>query len=263
LNKTYRTVRKTTKTALLLMAGVSLFVTLSPATSSADTKSSFTAEQKTELEGLFNQYINDNPELIMESVRQHQMDQENKAAQSAQESLKDYQKGFSNKDLPMMGNPDGDVTVVELFDYNCGYCKKAFNDLVKLVEEDKNVRIVLQDLPILSPSSRKMAELSLAAQKQGKYFEMHKALMEHRGSQSEEAFMKLAEDIGLDIEQFKKDVVSEEVKKQVSDIKQMAQALGVRGTPGFIIGDKIYPGYIGDKGLRDAIKQAREDAEAK
>ncbi len=263
MNKINKTAQKTTKTALLLMAGASMLMTLVPTAANADVKSSFTKEQKAELEVMFGQFINDNAALMMESVRQHQIDQEKKAKQTAQESLAEYLPLFANKDLPMMGNPDGDITIVEFFDYNCGYCKKAFSDLMKLVEEDKNVRVVLQDLPILSPSSQKMSELSLAAQKQGKYFELHKALMEYRGSQSDEAFLKLAGDIGLDVEQLKKDASSDEVRGGVTLIKQMAAALGVRGTPGFIIGDQIFPGYIGDGGLADAIKQARERAKAK
>jgi protein-disulfide isomerase len=261
----YKTAQKTTKTALLLMASASLLLTLAPTSSLAQTgvESGFTEEQKAELQTLFRQFINDNPVLMMESVRNYQMDQEKKEAQTAQESLKEYLPIFASKDLPMMGNSDGDVTIVEFFDYNCGYCKKAFSDIMKLVEKDKNVRVVLQDLPILSPTSQKMAELSLAAQKQGKYFEMHKALMEYRGSQSDEAFLKLAEDIGLDVEQLKKDAASAEVQASIAEIRKISQALGVRGTPGFIIGNQIYPGYIGETALEDAIKQAREDAKAK
>jgi len=267
LNKINKTAQKTTKTVLLLMAGASMLMMLAPTATShaaqADAKSSFTKEQKAELESMFSQFINDNPVLLMESVRQYQMDLDKKAEQTAQESLVEYKAVFANKDLPMMGDPDGDVTVVEFFDYNCGYCKKAFSDILKLVEKDKNVRVVLQDLPILSPTSQKMSELSLAAQKQGKYFEMHKALMEYRGSQNDAAFMKLAEEVGLNIEQLKKDAAGAQVKAAIEEIKKMSQALGVRGTPGFIIGGQIYPGYIGESGLEEAIKQAREDAKAK
>ncbi len=268
MNKINKTAQKSNKTALLLLAGAIILTSFAPVTSSwassdAEAKSSFTEEQKAELKDMFRQFINDNAELMMESVRKYQMDQEQKAAQTAQESLKEYLPFFANKDLPMIGNKDGDVTVVEFFDYNCGYCRKAFEDIIKLIKKDENIRVVFQDIPILSPTSQKMAEFSLAAHKQGKYFEMHKAFMEHRGSQSDEAFLKLAKDAGLDVEQLKKDAKSDEVKATINKIHQMAQTLGIRGTPGFVIGDQIYPGYIGKSGLEDAVKKARESSKSK
>jgi len=102
-----------------------------------------------------------------------------------------------------------------------------------------------------------MAEFALAAQKQGKYFEMHTALMDHRGAQSDEAFLKVAEEVGLDVDKLKVDAKSDDVAKEIAKSMEMAKDLGIRGTPGFVIGDKIYPGYIGVDGVKDAIKAAR------
>ncbi len=218
----------------------------------------FTSEQKQEVEALFKQFITDNPELILQSVKQYQEDQERKVMQSAQENLKEYQSYFAKKDLPMTGNPDGDVTIVEFFDFNCGYCKKAFEDVQTIIKDDKNVRIIFQDMPILSPSSAKMTNLALAAHKQGKYFEMHKALMDYRGSQNDAAFFKLAEELGLDMDQLKLDALGADVQASVTKSKDMAQALGIRGTPGFIIGNKVYPGYIGIEAMKKAVQEARE-----
>ncbi len=241
---------------LALTAGVCA-VAMSASTQSAQAAESFTADQKKEMEVLFKEYITNNPELILESVRKYQEDQERKVMQSAQENLKEYQSFFAQDDIPMAGNPEGDVTVVEFFDYNCGYCKKAFEDVQKIIAEDKNVRVVFMDMPILSPSSAKMSNISLAAHKQGKYFETHRALMDYRGSQSDEAFYKVASDVGLDMEKLKVDVESPDIQTFITKSKNMAQALGVRGTPGFVIGDKVYPGYIGMDAMRNAIKEAR------
>ena len=218
---------------------------------------SFTPEQVKELEGLFKQFLADNPEAILKSVDDYRAEQEKKTQQSAKENLKEYKSYFEDNSLPMAGNPDGDVTVVEYFDYNCGYCRKAFSDLQKLMQEDKNIRVVFQEMPILSPSSKKMAEFAMAAHKQGKYFEMHQALMDYRGSQSDEAYHKLAMDIGLDLEKLKADAASEAVAGEIQKAVEMARSLGVRGTPGFIIGDEVYPGYIGMEGLKKAIETAR------
>lgn len=244
---------------LLLAAGIISTASILPAyTAQAETASSaFTVEQTAELDKMFRKFMTDNPETIMESVRLYQEQQEKRAQQTAQEKLADYQDEFAKKDAPMGGNPDGDVTLVEFFDYNCGYCKKAFSDIQKLIGEDSNLRVVFQEMPILSPTSTKMAALSLAAKKQGKYFEMHTALMDHRGNQSDATFLKLGEDLGLDTEQLKKDADSAEIKSEIDKAKKMAFELGIRGTPGFVIGDKIYPGYIGIDGLRKAIKEIR------
>ncbi len=217
----------------------------------------FNAEQTKEIEVLFKKFLSDNPELILKSVDDYRSSQEKKTQQSAQKNLAEYKDYFADNKLPIAGNPNGDVTVVEYFDYNCGYCRKAFADLVSLIEEDKNVRIILQEMPILSPSSIKMASIALAAHKQGKYFEMHTALMDYKGGQSDNAFYGLAEKLGLDIEKLKTDAASADIKAQIQKSMDMARALDIRGTPGFIIGNEIYPGYIGMDGLRDAVKKAR------
>ncbi len=218
----------------------------------------FTDEQKAEIKGLFEEFLFEKPELILEAVDRYRADQEEQSKLSAQENLAKHASYFEGKDLPSMGNPDGDVTVVEFFDYNCGYCRKAFQDLVKLVEKDKNVRVVFQEMPILSPSSHQMAKVSLAAHAQGKYFEMHNALMDYRGSQSNESFYKVAEGLDLDIEKLKADTESAAMNASINKYLDRGRSLGIRGTPGFIIGDKIYPGYIGMKGLEDGVKKARD-----
>jgi len=222
----------------------------------------FTAKQTKEIEVLFKKFLSENPELILETVDNYRSTQEKLTQQSAQKNLAEYEDYFAAKDLPTAGNPDGDVTLVEYFDYNCGYCRKAFEDIVVLLEEDKNLRVIFQEMPILSPSSINMASIALAAQEQGKYFEMHQALMDYRGGQSDEAFYGVAKKIGLDIEKLKIAAGSDEVKAKIKKSMDMAKTLDIRGTPGFIIGDKIYPGYIGLDGLREAVKDAR-DAKAK
>lgn len=238
----------------LLALATGAAIMFAPLSSSAQ---SFTDEQKKELEVIFKQMLAENPQAILDSVEQYRADQERKSQQSAQENLKEYVEFFKSNDLPMAGNPEGDVTIVEFFDYNCGYCRKAFEDIQKIIDEDKNIRVVFQEMPILSPSSAKMATYALAALRQGKYFEMHTAIMDYKGSQTDAAYIKLAEDLGLDIEKLKVDAASAEVKGEIEKAKKIANDLGIRGTPGFIIGDKIYPGYIGTDGLRRGIKEAR------
>ncbi len=117
--------------------------------------------------------------------------------------------------------------------------------------------MVFQEMPILSPSSKIMAEYAMAAHEQGKYFEMHQALMDYRGGQGDEAYIKLAKGLGLDIEKLKADAKSASVSASIDKSSSMAKDLGIRGTPGFVIGNEIYPGYIGIDSLRKAVEKAR------
>lgn len=217
-----------------------------------------TDAQKEEINTIIKEYIASNPQDILDAVENYRMEQEKQIEKSAKDNLKTYEDFFKRDDITIGGNPDGDVTIVEFFDYNCGYCRKAFMDIRKLIEQDDNLRVVLLEMPILSPSSKKMAEIALAAHEQGKYFEMHTALMDYKGNQSEDAFLKLAEKLDLDIEKMKKDMQSEKIQAAIGKTAEMGRKLGVRGTPGFIIGDEIYPGYIGLQGLKNAVKEARK-----
>lgn len=141
-----------------------------------------------------------------------------------------------------VGNPNGDVTVVEFFDYNCSYCRRAMPDLVRLIENDPKVRVVLKEFPILRRESEGAARVALAAGKQGKYFELHRALFEANGLKSEEVALKLAADLGLDVDRLKADMNGADVTKTLEDARALAQRLGVQGTPFYLIGDRVLPG---------------------
>ncbi len=220
----------------------------------------FTDAQKQEMQSIIKDFLMDNPQVILDAVEKYRTDQEEQMNKNAKENLATYKDNFLADHLPIAGNPEGDITVVEFFDYNCGYCRKAFEDIRKLIETDKNLRVVFQEMPILSPSSKKMAQMALAAHNQGKYFEMHSALMDYKGNQSDAAYFKLAEKIGLDVEKLKADMESEAVAAALGKTADVGRKLGIRGTPGFIIGDEIYPGYIGVDGMKDAIAKARKEA---
>ncbi len=143
---------------------------------------------------------------------------------------------------PVVGNVKGDVPVIEFFDYNCGYCKKAFLDLAKLMDKDKKVRVILKELPILSKGSEEAARVALAAKMQGKYWEFHRAMLESQGQANEASALRIAEKLGLDMARLKKDMASAEVKKEIDDTRQLASKMGIQGTPHFIVGDRIIPG---------------------
>lgn len=221
----------------------------------------FNEEQEEEIGGLVREYLLENPGVIVEALEKFQQQEEERALRAAQENLEKHRDWLESSDQPIAGNPDGDVTVVEFFDYNCGYCKRALDDVVKIVESDNNVKFVLAEMPILGPSSETAARWALAAKEQGKYFDYHVALMRHRGGKSESTLAGIAEDLGLDVDQMRKDADSDKVTRKIAKFRQVASDLGISGTPAFIVGDQVMRGYVGDAVLRGAIRDERNNAE--
>src|SRR3990172_3901380 len=162
---------------------------------------------------------------------------------------------------PIVGNVMGDVPIVEFFDYNCGFCKKAFPDVAKLMEKDKKVRVILKEFPILSKGSEEASRVALAATMQGKYWEFHRAMLEVQGQATEASALRTAEKLGLDMPRIKKDMASAEVKKEIEDTRKLAAKIGIQGTPHFIVGDRVIAGApenLGemlDKHLSDVRKE--------
>ena len=143
---------------------------------------------------------------------------------------------------PIVGNAKGDVTVIEFFDYNCGYCKKAFTRPRQADGQGQAGRVILKEFPILSKGSEEASRVALAAKMQGKYWEFHRAMLESQGQANEASALRVAEKLGLDMARLKKDMASAEVKKEIDDTRQLATKMGIQGTPHFIVGDRIIPG---------------------
>lgn len=221
-------------------------------------EATFTDAQKTQIQEVIKSYLMENPNVIAEAMQAYQLKMQQEKMVSAEKALTDKYDELTAKGLPSAGNPDGDVTIVEFYDYNCGYCKKAFTDVTSIIETDKNVRVVFMEMAILGPPSEVAARWSQAAHKQGKFFEFHKGMMTSADRLDEAGIEQLATSIGMDVAKAKTDVASEEVKTEIAKHRELALSLGIQGTPGFVIGKKLYPGYIGDQGMKDAVKLARE-----
>ena len=216
---------------------------------------------RTDIESIIKDYILNNPQVILDSVETYSQSQQHMAAEQQQEEIKKNIDWLENNDmLPVAGNPNGDVTVVEFFDYNCGYCKKALDDVLTLIEEDKNVRLVLVDMPILGRTSEVAARWAMAARKQDAYLPFHIAVMKHNGAINELTLADIAEKMDLDVDQMRVDADSDEVRAKISEKSQKAAQMGIGGTPAFVIGGKLFGGYIGLDRMREAVKSAREDA---
>ena len=240
------------------LAGMAAISLATGSSAQAQQSTAFNEAERTAIEAIVHDYLLENPEIIADALRELRTRQEMAAMAERQAQVVALsERLFSNPASPEMGNPDGDVTVVEFFDYNCGYCKTVRHDLFALVEQDPNVRVVFKELPILSPSSVTAARAALAAREQGLYIDYHNALMDHRGSMTDETVFALAEQVGLDVDQLRQDMGDPSIDQAIAGNLEMAQALGLRGTPAFIVGETIIPGAVGLDELRNAVHEAR------
>lgn len=222
----------------------------------------FTPAQKTELNAMMKDFLMENPQVILDAVNKFKEDEAKREEEKAKGALKELSKELYDSGSPFLGNPAAKTVLVEYFDYNCGYCKKAFEEITKLVAEDKDVKVILKDMPILSEQSLKASKWALAAHKQGKYAAFHGAMMKHNGPKTDDVLTKLAKDSGLDIEKLKKDAEGADIQKIIEQDVATAQKLSISGTPGFIIGDEIIRGYVPYEGLKELIKQMRDGKKA-
>lgn len=243
----------TSQTKLTLLAAAALGFLFAPAPAKA-----FDNSQTKEIEKIIASYLLENPTIIQKALDKYNVGLAEAADQMRLDAIKKNKKHLTGKNLPSIGNPNASVTVVEFFDYNCGYCKRALTDVIQTVANDKDVRIVFHELPILSEDSKLTAEWALAAHKQGKYYEFHKAMMKYRGAKNINVLTKISNDIGLDAEKMRKDAKSDAIAKELQTSIRVAREIGVSGTPAFIVNDEFYGGYLGKGGLERVISQARE-----
>lgn len=247
------------KTILVLSA----FALLPSMAMAADASSSaLTDAQKTAVEAVVRELLlKKEPELIVKAAQEVQKRMETESAAKGQEAiLKNRDKLLKDPNAPVGGNPKGDVTVVEFFDYQCGYCKMAQENVLKLLNDDKNVRILYKEYPILGPVSTFAAKAALASVEQGKYIKFHEALMSVKDRLTEESVLSTAKSVGLDVEKLKKTMESEKIEKIIKDNQDLAAEIGARGTPAFIIGDKLYPGVLSVEQMKETIAEARKSA---
>ncbi len=222
-------------------------------------QTSFSPEQKKELENLVRDILVKNPQILVEAMQALERQQEERAAAGAKLAIKENAKEIFDDGVSYVaGNPKGDVTLVEFFDYRCGYCKQVQGPLLALLKEDSKLRVVLKELPVLGPDSMFAARAAIASQEQkGKYLDFHNAMMAHRGQLPESEVFRLAGSVGLDVERLKKDMASPKVSQVIERNLTLAQKIGVDGTPGFVIGEQLIPGAIPLETMRQVVKQQR------
>jgi len=214
-----------------------------PAAPSAPPSGDFSPQQRQSIEKIVKDYLIANPEIFLEVQTALESKLEQQQAERLKAAIADNARDiYRDPAADVAGNPEGDITVVEFFDYNCGYCKRGLHDVVKLIESDPKVRVVFKELPILSKGSEEASRVAIAAGKQGKYWDMHKAMLEAKGVMNEANALQIATKLGLDMDKLKKDMASPEVQKEIEKSEALAKKMGVNGTPHFLVGNRAIPG---------------------
>ncbi|WP_246525784.1 DsbA family protein [Thalassovita aquimarina] len=202
--------------------------------------------------------IRENPEIVYEAVAILEKRQAD-ALEIAKKEVLSSQRDLLERDpnAPVLGNPEGDVTIVEFFDYNCPYCRRVKPEVKAVIEADPNIRLVYREWPILGEGSVFAAKAALAARKQGKYAEFHWAMMGIKGRANEISVLRVAAEIGLDVEKLRKDMEAPEVQEHFETSMRLTRALGFNGTPSFVIGDNLVAGFVERSELAKRITEAR------
>jgi protein-disulfide isomerase len=205
---------------------------------------------RTELNKIIEDFIRNNPEVVRDAL----------IGLAAREEAERKQAGFAKvrDDVgdPVMGNPNGKITLYEFSDYNCGYCKRVFEPIQLLLRDNPDVRLVIKEFPILSQSSLVAAKAAIAAEIQGKFSAYHIAMMTYRGQITESVVMRLAAQAGVNEKQLKVDMESPKTAAIIQRTREAAAALEINGTPGLVVGNTVVPGAIG---LDELIKLITEE----
>lgn len=213
-----------------------------------------------EIEKVVIETIKKKPELIVEALQDYQDNMDKHASDAQKQAFAKHKEELLRDGYSLViGNPVGDVKMVVFKDYRCGYCKQAWDNIKQLLAEDKNVKIILKELPVLGPQSVMAAKYAIASEKQGKYKEFDEALMEHNGSWDEASLMLVAQNIGIDTLKLKEDVKLPEIEQKINKNLELARDIGIGGTPAFFIGVQFFPGSIPLSSMKEVIASERKN----
>jgi protein-disulfide isomerase len=242
--------------ALFLVATLGMGQTIAQPASPMSSK----AAELDPFEQRVREYLLKNPEVIMEALQILQERQRAAEAENFKRTIAERSDEILNDPAaPVGGNPEGDVTLVEFFDYNCPYCRRVAPTVADLEEADPNLRIVYKEYPILGPGSQFAARAALASRRQSKYVPFHNALMQATEQVTEEIVMEIARAVGLHLEQLRSDMQDPAIEAAIARNLQLADALGINGTPSFVIGDRAVPGAVELRALQGLVARARQN----
>jgi protein-disulfide isomerase len=222
------------------------------------TAQSMTDQQKKEMGDFIRSYLLEHPELLREMA--DKLEQKDRLAEQAARTeglAKNKDTIFKLAGDAIVGNPQGDVTVVEFMDYNCGWCKKSMIEMQSLIAADPKLKVVMKEFPIFGEHSEFAARAALAAKKQGKYWEFHQALFSHEGQVTTDVAKELAVSVGLDMAKLEVDMKSPEVIDTIAANYELGKQLALNGTPAFIIDSNVVPGYIPQNDIQSYVNEVR------
>jgi len=222
----------------------------------------FSTPQRTEIETIIREYLVQHPEVLQDAMAELERRQNAAQAEKGKMAVKQYSQAlFHSPRQVVLGDPNGKVTFVEFFDYNCAYCKHAMNDMLTLLKNDPKLRVVLKEFPVLGPGSVEAAQVAVAVRMQDKtgkkYLEFHQKLLGGRGEANRARALAVAKDIGMNMAQIDKDMQSPEVKATLQENFKLAEQLGLNGTPSYVIGDRVIVGAVGLPSLQENINTSR------
>jgi protein-disulfide isomerase len=223
---------------------------------------SFSPGQRSEIEKIIRDYLVSHPEVLQEAIAEIEKRQAVADAERQKKAVKEHASILLHSPRQVVvGNPQGDVTMVEFFDYNCGYCKKALADMLELMKGDAKLRVVLKEFPVLGPASVEAAQVGAAARMQDrtgkKYLDFHQKLLGGRGTIDRARALAVAKEVGFDVARLEKDMAGEEVRAAIEESFKLAEALALNGTPSYVIGDQVVAGAVGVAALKEKVNAAR------
>ena len=244
---------------LLSPALFALAIVAAPQTASAQT---FSDGQRGEIETIVKNYLVSHPEVLEEAMTELNKRQAAAEDQKHEASIvKNSDAIFNSPRNVTLGNKNGDVTFVEFFDYNCGYCKRAMSDMLDLMKSDPKLKVVLKEFPVLSEGSVEAAKVAVAVRMQdpggAKYLDFHQRLLGGRGPADKARALAAAKEAGLDVARLEKDMASPEARATIDENFKLAESMGMNGTPSYVIGKQVVVGAIGVEGLKEKIGIAR------
>jgi protein-disulfide isomerase len=245
------------------VAGASVFASLMLVVAAPAAEPSFSEPQKAEIEKIIRDYLITHPEVLQEAIAE--LDKRQAAADTAKSKAAVAANAttlFDSSRHVVLGNAKGDVTLVEFFDYNCGFCKGALPALVDLMKDDAKLKVVLKEFPVLGPDSVEAAKVAVAVRMQDKtggkkYLDFHQKLLGGRGKADKARALAVAKEVGMDMARLDKDMASDEVRLSLEESLKLAETLGLNGTPSYVIGDDVVIGAVGLDALRGKIATAR------
>ena len=247
---------------LLLRSTAAAALLIAVAAAAPARAQTFSDVQRGEIERIVKEYLLAHPEVLQEVIGE--LEKRQNAAESEKQiaGVRQHKEVlFNSTHQVTLGNPQGDVTMVEFFDYNCGYCKRALSDMLRLIKSDPNLKVVLKEYPVLGPGSLEAAQVAVAARMQDKtgkkYLDFHQRLLGARGPADKAHALAAAKDAGFDVARLEKDLASDEVRETLRENMKIADAIGLNGTPSYVIGSDVVIGAQGYDVLKEKVDAAR------